>query len=176
MDRLLALVSKKRRVVAGDGNCQYRAVLAAGLSKKVEVAENILDLRVQTYRQLVSRAEFYKVYLTEAEGDWASYVSGVLVDGTWGDHIALQAMSDYLEVGIRVFSIYVDMQQRDYCLSQEVIVPWFDSNPDTVLEICNIQALRPILPMRSCLFTSWFSVGEVAFCFFTLLLAMCVWV
>ena len=74
--------------------------------------------------------------LTKAEGAWESYVAGVLVDGTWGDHITLQAMSDYLQVGIRVFSIYVDSEHRDYCLHQQVIVPWNNENPDKVLEVC----------------------------------------
>ena len=60
MDRLLALVGKKRKVVPGDGNCQYRSLLASGVTHDVNVGQNILELRVKTYQQLVSGAEFYQ--------------------------------------------------------------------------------------------------------------------
>ena len=118
-----------------------RALLLSGLFQKVDVGQSILELRVKTYQQLMSGAEFYqasrglgmgalrftvhilkpvKAYLNEADGDWESYVAGVLVDVTWGDHITLQALSDCLQVGIRVFSVYVGSEHRDYCLDQQV--------------------------------------------------------
>ena len=58
MDRLLALVGKKRKVVPGDGN--YRSLLASGVTQNVNVGQNILELRVKTYQPLVSGAEFYQ--------------------------------------------------------------------------------------------------------------------
>ena len=60
VDRLLALVGKKRKVVPGDGTCQYRAILSSALVQRVNVGQTILELRVKTYQQLLSGAEFYE--------------------------------------------------------------------------------------------------------------------
>ncbi|CAE7689705.1 unnamed protein product, partial [Symbiodinium pilosum] len=69
-------------------------------------------------------------YLTGADGDWESYVATVLVDGTWGDHITAQALCDHLQVGIRVFSTYPDPEQGDFCLDQQLVVPWNNETPE----------------------------------------------
>ena len=69
VDRLLALVGQKRKVVPGDGNCQYRAILSSALVEKANVGQSILELCVKTYQQLVSGAEFYEA--SRCLGMWA---------------------------------------------------------------------------------------------------------
>ena len=69
VDRLLALVGKKRKVVPGDGTCQCRAILSSALVEPVNVGQTILELRVKTYQQLVSGAGLYGA--SRGLGMWA---------------------------------------------------------------------------------------------------------
>ncbi|CAE7668769.1 OTU9, partial [Symbiodinium pilosum] len=139
LDRLLAQVGKKRAAVVGDGNCQYGSLLESAKHKGIFVCKNILEMRVGVYAQLSANRGFYDNFLDES---WEEWVSKVLKDGEWGDRLTLQAFSDHSGIGVRVYKIQPNPEVQDYALSSVLIHPWYESEPEQVLELCNIQAVE----------------------------------
>lgn len=93
----------EERVVVGDGNCQFRALadqLYGDQGQHAAVRRAVAD------KLRLSRA-FYAPYVP---GDYDQYVRDVATDGTWGDHVTLQAAADALGVGISLITSFEDAE------------------------------------------------------------------
>ena len=74
--------------VAGDGNCQYRA-LAHQLFDNVELHA---DVRRTVCRQLAAEADRYRGFVaTEDDVDYEAWVARMACAGEWGDHVLTSA-------------------------------------------------------------------------------------
>lgn len=101
-DRLLenlALYGLIQKEVKGDGNCQFRAIS----DQLYQTPKFYSEVRQQVFKQLKSHTQLYADF---ADDDYHSYVSNMAKDGTWGDHITLQAAADVLGVRILIVSSY----------------------------------------------------------------------
>jgi hypothetical protein len=101
LDTRLKLYGLREKVVRGDGNCQFRA-LADQLFRD---QERHAECRTVVINQLRRAAEEYAPYVPE---DYDAYVDAMRRDGTWGDHITLQAAADAYGVAMCVISSYKD--------------------------------------------------------------------
>ena len=54
-------------------------------------------------------------------------------------NLTLQAFSDHSGIGGPIHTIHPDAAGQDFSLSTLLVHPWYDSEPDQVLEICNNQ-------------------------------------
>ncbi|GLI64673.1 hypothetical protein VaNZ11_008025 [Volvox africanus] len=109
--RLLATLRQYdllEREVAGDGNCQFRA-LSDQLYGTPEYHASVRQAVVNTLRD---RASSYSCYVP---GEYGQYCTSMAKSGTWGDHVTLQASADYFGLRIMVVTsfpespvIYVD--------------------------------------------------------------------
>ncbi|KAL7148257.1 hypothetical protein ABFS83_06G166000 [Erythranthe nasuta] len=82
--------------ISGDGNCQFRS-----LSDQIYRSSNHHKfVREQIVNQLKSRAELYENYVPMAYGE---YLKKMSKNGEWGDHVTLQAASDWF--GIKIFVV-----------------------------------------------------------------------
>ncbi|KAI4351452.1 hypothetical protein L6164_005821 [Bauhinia variegata] len=82
--------------VAGDGNCQFRA-LSDQLYRSPEHHKFVRDEIVQ---QLKSQQELYSGYVPMA---YSEYLKKMSKSGEWGDHVTLQAAAD--SYGVKIFVI-----------------------------------------------------------------------
>ena len=74
--------------VAGDGNCQYRA-LAHQLFDDVELHA---DVRRTVCRQLAAEADRYRGFVaTEDDVDYEAWVARMACEGEWADHVLTSA-------------------------------------------------------------------------------------
>ena len=91
--------------VAGDGNCQYRA-LAHQLFDNVELHA---DVRRTACRQLAAEADRYRGFVaTEDDVDYEAWVARMACAGEWGDHVTLQAAADAYGTRICLVTSYED--------------------------------------------------------------------
>ena len=91
--------------VAGDGNCQYRA-LAHQLFDNVELHA---DVRRTVCRQLAAEADRYRGFVaTEDDVDYEAWVARMACAGEWGDHVTLQAAADAYGTRICLVTSYED--------------------------------------------------------------------
>ncbi|PIN03362.1 OTU (ovarian tumor)-like cysteine protease [Handroanthus impetiginosus] len=87
--------------ILGDGNCQFRS-----LSDQIyRSAEHHKFVREQVVNQLKLRADLYENYVPMAYND---YLQKMSKNGEWGDHITLQAASDWFGVKIFVITSFKD--------------------------------------------------------------------
>lgn len=95
-DRILKRLENmqlRERKVGTDGNCQFRA-----LSDQLFGHEKHHDIvRRKVVAQLCETPSRYSAYILEG---YEAYVTRMGLDGTWGDHITLQAASDCFNVEI----------------------------------------------------------------------------
>ena len=110
--------------------------LHSGKHKGIHVGKNVLELRVAVYKQLSENRGWYDNFVDES---WEEWVMKVLQDGEWGDNITLQAFADQSSIGVRVNKVRPNPEVHDYALSSVVIHPWHGSDPQQVLEVCNIN-------------------------------------
>lgn len=94
--KLYQLVEKE---VKGDGNCQFRALS----DQLYETSTHHSGVRQQVVKQLRSSPEFYKGFVDD---DFVSYCSSMGKNGTWGDHITLQAAADAFSSRILIISSF----------------------------------------------------------------------
>ncbi|KAK1389528.1 Ovarian tumor, otubain [Heracleum sosnowskyi] len=80
--------------VAGDGNCQFRALS----DQFYRSPEHHKFVRRQIIAQLKLHPDLYEGYVPMAYGD---YLKKMSKNGEWGDHITLQAASD--SYGLKIF-------------------------------------------------------------------------
>mmetsp|Transcript_115309 Transcript_115309/g.330981 ORF Transcript_115309/g.330981 Transcript_115309/m.330981 type:complete len:184 (-) Transcript_115309:95-646(-) len=98
--RLLRRHGVKERDVAGDGNCQFRA-----LSDQLYGSEDHhASVRQLVVAQLTKEPDRYTGFVP---GRFRDYVGGMARDGTWGDHVTLQAAADALGVEIHVLTDFL---------------------------------------------------------------------
>ena len=91
--------------VAGDGNCQYRA-LAHQLFDDVELHA---DIRRTVCRQLAAEADRYRGFVaTEDDVDYEAWVARMACEGEWADHVTLQAAADAYGTRICLVTSYED--------------------------------------------------------------------
>ncbi|CAJ1360790.1 unnamed protein product [Effrenium voratum] len=101
LERLLAAHGLAERPVAGDGNCQFRA-----LADQLYGSEEHHDaIRAQVLEQLRTLPSRYQGFVP---GRFESYLAHMARDGAWGDHVTLQAAADVLGVRIHVVSDFLE--------------------------------------------------------------------
>mmetsp|Transcript_79766 Transcript_79766/g.222028 ORF Transcript_79766/g.222028 Transcript_79766/m.222028 type:complete len:180 (-) Transcript_79766:86-625(-) len=98
--RLLDRAAVRERVVAADGNCQFRALADQLYGSE----EHHAQMRSQVCAQLRACPDRYAGFVPER---FEGYVARMERDGTWGDHVTLQAAADALGVKINVFTDYL---------------------------------------------------------------------
>ncbi|XP_071083861.1 uncharacterized protein [Haliotis cracherodii] len=103
-DRPFALQGDIVYDTPGNGNCQFAAL--CHLLSKIGIFRSPRTLREQVVSYLLehpytSDGSPLELFVGE---DWDTYISGMLEEGTYGDHITLQAVSDMFNVDIIVHS------------------------------------------------------------------------
>jgi len=92
----------REKLVSGDGNCQFRAV-----SDQLYRTENrCTEIRAAAVAQLRKHSELYEPFVPDQ--NFAEYVNDMSRDGTWGDHLTLQAIADAYSVRLCVLTSYKD--------------------------------------------------------------------
>lgn len=94
--KLYSLIEKE---VKGDGNCQFRALS----DQLYHSSSHHGELRQQVVKQLRSTPEVYKGFVDD---DFGSYCHQMGKNGTWGDHITLQAAADAYASRILIVSSF----------------------------------------------------------------------
>ncbi|GFR49572.1 hypothetical protein Agub_g11619 [Astrephomene gubernaculifera] len=97
----LALYDLVELQVAGDGNCQFRA-LSDQLYGHPDSHTEVRQAVVATLRR---RAESYRAYVP---GEYEDYCTNMAKSGTWGDHVTLQAAADTYGTRIVVVTSFAD--------------------------------------------------------------------
>jgi len=124
----------REKVVSGDGNCQFRA-LSDQLFRTPEYYEEVRKNVVGQLRKYASRYAAYVVAANEEGGSkntpssssspqssteeaksaffmmqtaYSNYCDDMASDGTWGDHVTLQAAADLYGAQITVVTSYLD--------------------------------------------------------------------
>mmetsp|Transcript_119427 Transcript_119427/g.223288 ORF Transcript_119427/g.223288 Transcript_119427/m.223288 type:complete len:204 (-) Transcript_119427:101-712(-) len=95
--QLLKRHGSTERPVLADGNCQFRA-LADQLYGSEDHHEVV---REQVVQQLAADKDRYSGFVP---GRFSDYLRDMSRDGTWGDHVTLQAAADALGVGIHIIT------------------------------------------------------------------------
>lgn len=102
-DRLMALLADaglQERKVCGDGNCQFRALADQLYGDE----EHHHMFRAQAVQQMESCTEAYCGFV---QGSFDRYLARMRRDGTWGDHVTLQAAADALGLEVHLLSDYM---------------------------------------------------------------------
>uniref|UniRef100_A0A7S0N7Y6 OTU domain-containing protein n=1 Tax=Pyramimonas obovata TaxID=1411642 RepID=A0A7S0N7Y6_9CHLO len=101
LQRKLDAYALKERVVAGDGNCQFRALADQVYNDSEEHA----IVRRDVVAQLSQHPDRYCGYVP---GGYENYVREMARDGCWGDHITLQAFADRYGMTVYLVTSYDD--------------------------------------------------------------------
>ncbi|CAJ1443036.1 unnamed protein product [Effrenium voratum] len=124
-----------RKVVPGDGDCQFHAIIAA--LREVGLDEgNVMDVRVKIYHQLQHDAWKYQDFV--ATDDYPAWCSTMLHRGNWGD----DAFVDATGYAIKIYSLHPDAGAGDLKLRITWKMPyWLDDldTPEIVLTICHMM-------------------------------------
>ena len=99
LDLRLGMYHLTERMVGGDGNCQFRA-LADQLYGREDYHSTVRGCIVS---QLRARPELYCEYCDQP---YITYCSRMALEGTWGDHLTLQAAADYYGLRIAVVASF----------------------------------------------------------------------
>ncbi|KAK9789593.1 hypothetical protein WJX73_005231 [Symbiochloris irregularis] len=91
--------SLTEKVVKGDGNCQFRAVA----DQLYRTPHAHLELRRAVVARLRKHSKLYVEYVPE---DYGAYCRNMERDGTWGDHVTLQAVADLYKLKIYVLTSF----------------------------------------------------------------------
>lgn len=94
--KLYELIEKE---VKGDGNCQFRALS----DQLYHSSSHHAAVRHQVVKQLRSTPEVYKGFVDDS---FESYCHTMARNGTWGDHITLQAAADAYAARILIVSSF----------------------------------------------------------------------
>ncbi|KAG2492762.1 hypothetical protein HYH03_008927 [Edaphochlamys debaryana] len=87
------------RQVAGDGNCQFRALS----DQLYGNPDHHAAVRSAVVSQLRRNAEAYKGYVPQ---EYGAYCTGMAKSSTWGDHVTLQAAADTYGMKITVVTSF----------------------------------------------------------------------
>lgn len=101
LEQRIELYGMEELVVQGDGNCQFRALALQllGSQTRHETVRAVVTTQLRVF------GERYRAYVP---GDYDSYIQDMQQDGTWGDHVTLQAAADAYHARIVVLSSYPD--------------------------------------------------------------------
>eukprot|EP00271_Cylindrocystis_brebissonii_P001296 TRINITY_DN1159_c0_g2_i1.p1 TRINITY_DN1159_c0_g2~~TRINITY_DN1159_c0_g2_i1.p1 ORF type:complete len:902 (-),score=143.46 TRINITY_DN1159_c0_g2_i1:483-3188(-) len=91
----------RERLMAGDGNCQFRALS----DQLYKTAEQHLAVRKTVVTQLKENPELYEAHVPEKYSD---YIKKMAKSGEWGDHVTLQAAADVFCAKIHLLTSYTD--------------------------------------------------------------------
>ena len=134
--------------VDGDGNCQFRAIADQLYSSSDRYAE----VRTDIVEHLRSNSSRYSAFLPES---YDAYIENMGRDGTWGDHVTLQAASNLYGLEIRVYTSYDENWERvirptDNCNVRRAIQLSFYAElhynsvyPNTEFDSDDLRNLRP---------------------------------
>lgn len=89
------------RQVAGDGNCQFRALS----DQLYRTPDRHMLVRSQVVAQL---AEYPNSYSSYVPMDYNKYLENMTRDGEWGDHVTLQAAADFYGMKISLITSFKD--------------------------------------------------------------------
>ncbi|KAK9830552.1 hypothetical protein WJX72_012417 [[Myrmecia] bisecta] len=87
------------REVKGDGNCQFRALS----DQLYRTPHYHAEVRRVAVNQLRAHEDLYSDYVP---GDYWQYCADMARNGTWGDHVTLQAVADAYGVRINVMTSF----------------------------------------------------------------------
>nr|XP_024384979.1 uncharacterized protein LOC112286871 isoform X1 [Physcomitrium patens] len=97
----LSLYGLTERRIAGDGNCQFRA-LSDQLYRSPDHHQFVRDKIVSQLTNLVDK---YSGYIPMSYNEYLKKMSN---NGEWGDHVTLQAAADYYGVKISLVTSFKD--------------------------------------------------------------------
>ncbi|KAG0566913.1 hypothetical protein KC19_7G097000 [Ceratodon purpureus] len=100
LDRL-SLYGLTERRIAGDGNCQFRALS----DQLYRTPEHHMFVRDRIVSQLTKSGDSYSGYVPKT---YDEYLKSMAKDGEWGDHVTLQAAADYYGVKISLITSFKD--------------------------------------------------------------------
>lgn len=86
---------------AGDGNCLFRSVAHQVYGDPAY--HDVIRQKCLSY--IEKESYFFEAYIA---GDFAAYVARMRRDGSWGDHVEIQAISELYERPVQVFAYSVD--------------------------------------------------------------------
>lgn len=95
----LDMYALEEKVVEGDGNCQFRS-LSDQLYYSPEDHEHV---RQQVVNELRRNRTEYQGYVPD---EFSKYCEDMATEGTWGDHVTLQAAANAYGVRINVLSSF----------------------------------------------------------------------
>ncbi|XP_078604966.1 uncharacterized protein LOC144878360 isoform X2 [Branchiostoma floridae x Branchiostoma japonicum] len=87
--------------VPGDGNCFFRAV-----AHDPSVRMNSAELRKEAVKHITNNQSTFQRFLSSDDGyeDFQQYLSSMGKEGTYADHIAIQATADVLKIPIHILN------------------------------------------------------------------------
>eukprot|EP00058_Branchiostoma_floridae_P005336 XP_002590824.1 hypothetical protein BRAFLDRAFT_90042 [Branchiostoma floridae] len=87
--------------VPGDGNCFFRAV-----AHDPSVRMNSAELRKEAVKHITNNQSTFQRFLSSDDGyeDFQQYLSRMGKEGTYADHIAIQATADVLKIPIHILN------------------------------------------------------------------------
>eukprot|EP00928_Gymnodinium_smaydae_P033299 TRINITY_DN23890_c0_g1_i1.p1 TRINITY_DN23890_c0_g1~~TRINITY_DN23890_c0_g1_i1.p1 ORF type:complete len:206 (-),score=44.01 TRINITY_DN23890_c0_g1_i1:113-673(-) len=131
--QLLRSRGLREKQVEGDGNCQFRALADQLYGSQ----EHHASLRKIVVEQLRRGRENYAGFVP---GRFEDYVAEMARDGTWGDHVTLQAAADALGTRIHVLTdrfvdAYIEVTPKDV-KSEKVlrVIFWSEVHYNSVVE------------------------------------------
>mmetsp|Transcript_37760 Transcript_37760/g.63538 ORF Transcript_37760/g.63538 Transcript_37760/m.63538 type:complete len:183 (-) Transcript_37760:125-673(-) len=101
LQRKLDSYALRERQVAGDGNCQFRALA----DQVYDNSEEHAIIRRDVVAQLRQCPERYCGFVP---GSYEAYVAEMAQDGAWGDHVTLQAFADRYGTLVYLLTSYDD--------------------------------------------------------------------
>ncbi len=101
LEQRISVYGLEEQPVEGDGNCQFRALALQLLGSQTRHA----TVRAVITTQLRVFGERYRAHVPD---DYEIYIHTMEQDGTWGDHVTLQAAADAYHVRIMVLTSYPD--------------------------------------------------------------------
>eukprot|EP00937_MAST-01D_sp_MAST-1D-sp2_P001094 g1094.t1 len=101
MQEQIALHGLRELRVAGDGNCQYRALAVCLHGDEQKHGE----VRKKVVAALETRRAAFQEHVV---GDYDAFLARARADKEWGDHVTLQAAADAFQVCILLFAAFTD--------------------------------------------------------------------
>jgi hypothetical protein len=99
LQRRLAEFGLVRCQVAGDGNCQFRAIA----DQVYHSQRTHRVVRGLVIKELQTHPERYQQFIHH---EFEAYVANMSVSGAWGDHITLQAAANSLNIAIHLLTSF----------------------------------------------------------------------
>ncbi|KAK3257978.1 hypothetical protein CYMTET_32954 [Cymbomonas tetramitiformis] len=105
----------QERLVAGDGNCQFRALA----DQLFGDSEQYAFVRQAVVEQLQKTPTRYCAYVP---GSYERYIIDMSEEGCWGDHVTLKACADFFGIKIYLLTSYTTNDVVEV-LPEEIRIP-----------------------------------------------------